>query len=227
MELISEYLETYEGRDKFLRTLSYAAKLATVFPKSEDTANKFKYFGSQMSGCRVMLRLLDDIPSLYYALTYGSGRQEPDQMIRWVEIVQNVIDIVYSPVETIAWAASHKLVSIDVNKWDNASTWFWIVSLYIAFMKSARRYNNLSEYRNLVLKNHMTELRALNEKRNNELLTCGRMLIDLSYAISYLPPGTLWGGKLSTWQVGALGTLSSFIALYQSLNKRIKLKKST
>lgn len=75
MELISEYLESYEGRDKFLRTLSYAAKLATVFPKSNETAHKFKYFGSQMSGCRVMLRLLDDIPSIHYALTYGWGKQ--------------------------------------------------------------------------------------------------------------------------------------------------------
>ncbi|XP_015114057.1 peroxisomal membrane protein 11C [Diachasma alloeum] len=225
MELISEYLESYEGRDKFLRTLSYAAKLATVFPKSNDTASKFKYFGSQMSGCRVMLRLLDDIPSLHYALTYGSGRQEPDQMIRWLEIIQNVIDVVYSPVETIAWAGSHKLVSIDVDKWDNASTWFWIVSLYLSFMKSVKKYKNLSEYGSLVLKNHPTELRTVNKKRSNEILTCARMLIDLSYAISYLPPGTLWGGKLTTWQVGALGTLSSLIALYQSLSKRIALKK--
>ena len=51
-------------------------------------------------------------------------------------------------------------------------------------------------------------------------------MLDLSYAVSYLPPGKLWGGRLSAWQVGALGTISSFIGLYQALSKRIAEKKS-
>lgn len=50
------------------------------------------------------------------------------------------------------------------------------------------------------------------------------MLLDLSYAISYLPPGILWGGKLKTWHVGALGTLSSIISLYQVFEKRAASK---
>ena len=53
-------------------------------------------------------------------------------------------------------------------------------------------------------------------KRNYQLFTCARMVLDLSYAISYLPRGSLWGGRLKTWQVGALGTLSSLIGLYQT-----------
>lgn len=75
MELISDYLETYEGRDKFLRTLSYASKLLSIIPKSNENAEKIKYFSSQMSGCRVMLRLLDDIPTIYYTYSYGWGKQ--------------------------------------------------------------------------------------------------------------------------------------------------------
>lgn len=73
--LIADYLETYEGRDKFLRTLSYSAKLATVLTKSNEKIEKFKLFGSQMSNCRVILRLLDDIPLLYAAVNHGRGRQ--------------------------------------------------------------------------------------------------------------------------------------------------------
>lgn len=52
------------------------------------------------------------------------------------------------------------------------------------------------------------------------------MLLDLSYAVSYLPSGTLWGGKLKTWQVGALGTISSVLGLYQSLSKKVSQKNS-
>lgn len=48
----------------------------------------------------------------------------------------------------------------------------------------------------------------------------------MCYAVNYLPPGTFWGGKLKTWHVGALGTLSSLIGLYQALSQRAKLKSS-
>lgn len=73
--LISEYLDTYQGRDKFLRTLSYVAKFATFGTSSEDTEKKLKTFSSQMSGCRVILRLLDDIPVIHHAMIYGYGKE--------------------------------------------------------------------------------------------------------------------------------------------------------
>jgi len=47
-------------------------------------------------------------------------------------------------------------------------------------------------------------------------------MLDISYAISYLPPGVLWGGRLKTWHVGALGTISSLIGLYQALSRQMK-----
>ncbi|XP_011311696.1 peroxisomal membrane protein 11C [Fopius arisanus] len=172
-----------------------------------------------------MLRLLDDIPTLHYALTYGFNRQEPDQTIRWLGIIQMIIDVIYSPVETIAWAGAHKLITIDVELWDKTCTWFWIVSLYLSFMKSAKKYKNLLKHKSVISINSPTELKTIDKKLTNEILTCGRMLIDLSYAISYLPPGTLWGGKMITWQIGALGTVSSIISLYQSLSKRVPTKK--
>jgi len=75
LPLMSNYLETYSGRDKMLRTLSYAAKLLTVCTSSKSAEKKLKTFGSQMSECRVMLRLLDDLPSLHYMMTYGWGKQ--------------------------------------------------------------------------------------------------------------------------------------------------------
>lgn len=75
LPLVSNYLETYSGRDKMLRTLSYAAKFLTVCTSSESTEKKLKTFGSRMSECRVMLRLLDDLPTLNYVMTYGWGKK--------------------------------------------------------------------------------------------------------------------------------------------------------
>lgn len=223
---MSNYLETYSGRDKMLRTLSYMAKLLTVCTSSKNAEKKLKTFGSQMSECRVMLRLLDDLPALHYIMTYGWGKQEPDWLIRWSQVIQNVVDVIYSPIEHIAWAGQHNIVSINNDKWDLATTWFWIVSLHLSLLKSFRLLQKLQRYKIGLKKNnvstHSVTLKDLNEQRRSALLTCTRIMLDISYAISYLPPGILWGGRLKTWHVGALGTISSLIGLYQALSRQMK-----
>ncbi|XP_003703923.1 peroxisomal biogenesis factor 11c [Megachile rotundata] len=221
--LVSEYLETYEGRDKFLRTLSYMAKLATLGASSKEMENKLKIFGSQMSECRVILRLLDDIPMIHYAMSYGWGKEEPDWLIRWAELIQIAVNIIFCPIEHITWAGTKKLVKINIEAWDNTSTWFWIISLHLSLLKSLQKLKKFNNY-----KTHLCEttydtriaLKAISKQWRNELLTTTRLVLDISYAVSYLPPGVLWGGRLKAWQVGALGTLSSLIGLYQALNKR-------
>lgn len=220
--VISDYLETYEGRDKFLRTLSYAAKFATLVTSLEETEKKLKIFSSRMSECRVILRLLDDIPMIHYAMTYGWGKNEPDWLIRSVELMQIAVDIVFGPVEHISWAGERKLIKINHEKWDNASSWFWIISLHLSLMKSLRKLKRSNSEKDLREIN--SDIRAVIDKQQQNrhvLLTCIRLILDISYAVSYLPPGVFWGGRLKTWQIGALGTLSSLIGLYQALSKRM------
>ena len=38
---------------------------------------------------------------------------------------------------------------------------------------------------------------------------------DLVNAVHWMPPGTLWAGKLSPWQVGLLGTASTVLGIYK------------
>ena len=216
--LISDYLETYEGRDKFLKALSYTAKLFTLGATSRETERKLRIFSSRMSECRVILRLLDDIPMIHYATTYEWGRKEPDWLIRWAELVQITMDVVYCPIEHISWAGEQELIKINNEAWDNVSTWFWIVSLHLSLTKSLRKLKHLNEANCSTSK---TALKIVKKQGRNELLSCIRLTLDITYAVSYLPLGVLWGGKLNTWQVGALGTLSSLIGLYQALSKRI------
>ncbi|XP_011498573.1 PREDICTED: peroxisomal membrane protein 11C [Ceratosolen solmsi marchali] len=226
---ISEYLETYEGRDKFLRTLSYAAKLASGFSSSHDTAIKFKKFGSKMSGARVILRLLDDIPNIHRVKTYTLRQKHSDWIIRFIEVFKIALDLFYSPIEHIYWAGENKLIQINVVKWNRISVWFWIFSLYLALIKSLRRYKLLKKQELLFSKvelNPRFDKSKLKDQQSSEMLICLRLLLDLSYAINYLPSGTLWGGKFSDWQVGALGTISSLIGIYQALSKIITQKAS-
>lgn len=58
------------------------------------------------------------------------------------------------------------------------------------------------------------------KKHRLEILTLIRLSLDFIHAGSYLPKGYLWGGKLSTFQIGAVGTLSAGIGIYQIFAKR-------
>ncbi|XP_034935941.1 peroxisomal membrane protein 11C [Chelonus insularis] len=225
MELLSEYLESYEGRDKFIGILSYTAKLATILPLSDSTMNKkLRIFGRQMSNCRVIYRLLDDIPALHYAIKYGWGEKESDRVIRWLELLSRWTDVISSPVETISWLGEHKLISVNDDKWDNISTWLWIISINLTLLKSLRHYSKLVHYKNKKVDKESSSVKKYNCMIKNELIKCTRSVLDLSYAVNYLPKGTLWGGQLLTWQVGALGVLSSSIGLYQTLSRRASRK---
>ncbi|XP_018348395.1 PREDICTED: peroxisomal membrane protein 11C [Trachymyrmex septentrionalis] len=63
---------------------------------------------------------------------------------RWSQVIQNVVDVIYSPIEHIAWAGQHNIVSINNDKWDLATTWFWIVSLHLSLLKSFRLLQTLT-----------------------------------------------------------------------------------
>lgn len=144
-------------------------------------------------------------------------------MIRWAELIQIAVNTVFCPIEHIAWAGTHKLIKINIEAWDNTSTWFWIISLHLSLLKSLQKLKKFNNYKTHLCENTYDiriALKAISKQWWNELLTSTRLALDISYAVSYLPPGVFWGGKLKAWQVGALGTLSSLIGLYQALNKR-------
>ncbi|XP_043663916.1 peroxisomal membrane protein 11C [Vespula pensylvanica] len=228
VEILSNYLDTYHGRDKILRTLSYIAKLTTVATTSKTTEAKLKVFSSKMSECRVILRLLDDLPIFYYARKYGWGKQESDWFIRSIELIQIAVDMIFSPIEHICWAGENQIVSLNSAKWDNITIWLWVVSLYLSLTKSLRKISQLKLSKlqgNEVCANSNEINKKIKHDIQEELITCLCLILDIIYAVSYLPSGVLWGGFLKTWHVGALGTISSCISLYRALHKKIMQKK--
>lgn len=63
-------------------------------------------------------------------------------------------------------------------------------------------------------------LSKLHLKQTMELVSVVRLSLDLLQAGSTLPKGYLWGGKLQTWHVGLIGSLSAFIGIYQYFSKK-------
>lgn len=90
LDEICNVLETYKGRDKvktifcllssifafqFLRTICYSTKLISGLTSDPLLAKRMQNVSSQMSAARLILRLLDDLPMLKYAMEYGFGEE--------------------------------------------------------------------------------------------------------------------------------------------------------
>ncbi|XP_014488832.1 PREDICTED: peroxisomal membrane protein 11C [Dinoponera quadriceps] len=225
---MADYLDTYSGRDKLLKMLSYLTKLLTVSTPSKSAQKKFKDIGNEMSECRMLLRLLDDFSTLRSVIKYGWGKEEPDSLIRWIQVLQNTTDVVYCALEHIYWAGVRDIVLINVDKWNLATTLLWIFSIHLSFLKSIRKIKHLQIRKTNLERIHQPDvlkLKEINKERTSQVLICTCLLLDLGYAINYLPAGVLWGERLQTWQVGALGTMSALIAIYKALKSHIETKK--
>ncbi|PSN58400.1 Peroxisomal membrane protein 11C [Blattella germanica] len=196
---ISKFLSSHNGRDKVMRTLSYSTKLAAALVSSDSLVQKLDTVSNQISACRTVLRLFDDIPMLNVTLAYGLGKEEQDIVMRILGVLTNAVDQLYFPLEHIAWASDHKLVSFRSTNWWTASTICWALSLYLNLVKTVRYLT--------ILQNHKACLKG----------------VDVN-AVHYLPEGFLWAGKLEKWHIGLIGTVTSIISLYQSVHKIVNHK---
>ncbi|XP_055680131.1 peroxisomal membrane protein 11C [Lutzomyia longipalpis] len=222
-----DMLDTYGGRDKVIRTLCYTTKLACgLYQESDpDFSKRLGIFSGRMSATRATLRLLDDWPMFQQTLRYGLGHKEPDKTMAVMGVLANIVDNIYYPVEKVCWLAEHRIISVkEPSKWDTASSICWVLSIFLNLLRILRNVTLMEQYSKTLAKapndSNREERRKLLWKQQQEMLSIVRLSLDLTQAVSTLPGGYLWGGKLSTLQIGVIGTVSSFIGLYQYFAKK-------
>lgn len=88
------------------------------------------------------------------------------------------------------------------------------------FISIAREFLYRLQIRLIFCFRQSTEDELKIKKHRLEILSLLRLSLDFVHAVSYLPTGYLWGGKLSTFQIGAVGTASAAIGIYQIFAKR-------
>lgn len=228
-----DMLDTYTGRDKIVRILCYTTKLASGMYaiKDPDLSKKLAIFSSKMSQTRATLRLLDDLPMINYSLSYGIGNKEADRIMGLIGFITNIIDHLYYPVDKICWMIEYNLLSVrNPAKWDMINSILWVASIYLNLMKTIRSYTVMEQHKSHIDKpeNETSQsYRMLMMKQRMELISVVRLSLDLVHAGSTLPNGLLWGGKFESWQVGLIGTISSFIGLYQYFAKKRMISKNS
>ncbi|XP_040895902.1 peroxisomal membrane protein 11C [Toxotes jaculatrix] len=224
VEALVRVLESYRGRDKVIRTVCYGSQLVggVLSRKAEPDVSSHRLgkslllFSAQLSQCRTVLRLFDDLSMLAYSHSYGFGTREDDAGVRWISVLTNVADQLYYPCEHIAWAADAELIKVKSDKWWLFSTVLWGTSLLLGILRSLRVLlllkKKLKRCGRDVAGNSRSQLRR---QMQGEVLSILSSMADLSNAIHWMPPGFLWAGRFPNWLVGLMGTISSLIGLIQ------------
>ncbi|XP_054459089.1 peroxisomal membrane protein 11C [Anoplopoma fimbria] len=224
VESLVRLLESYRGRDKVIRTVCYGSQLvggvlsqkAETDVSSHRLGKRLLLFSAQLSHCRTVLRLFDDLSMLAYSHSYGLGGGEEDTVLRLVSVLTNVADQLYYPCEHIAWAADAELIKVKSDKWWLFSTVLWGTSLLLGILRSLRVLLLLKKKLKRNERGRDGHSRSqLRTQMLREVLSVLSSMADLSNAIHWMPPGFLWAGRFPNWLVGLMGTISSLIGLIQ------------
>lgn len=218
MDTFLKLLDSHSGRGSILRTVQYGSQMIAglkwVTPKGKE---RLLTLSSQLSLCRTILRLFDDLPMLSHSLSYGLGSQEKSIFMRLISVVQNLIDQLFFPIEHIAWASDLGILSISSERWNRWCVYCWFISLSLGII---RNVISLSQLRiREAKKKDANSSRQVKLSAEEVFITMSLLadMADLVIAIHYMPPGFLWSGKLTTFYVGLFGFISSLIPLWRRI----------
>ncbi|XP_068175868.1 peroxisomal membrane protein 11C isoform X2 [Antennarius striatus] len=224
VESLVRTLESYRGRDKVIRTVCYGSQLiggvlnrkTESEVSSQQLGRSLLLFSAQLSHCRTVLRLFDDLSMMAYSHSYGMGAGEEDKGLRWISVLTNVADQLYYPCEHIAWAADAELIKVKSDKWWLFGTVLWGTSLLLGILRSLRVLILLKKKLKTCQKDSSgNSCSQLHRQMQREILSVLSSMADISNAIHWMPAGFLWAGRFPDWLVGLMGTVSSVIGLVQ------------
>ncbi|XP_069101811.1 peroxisomal membrane protein 11C-like [Argopecten irradians] len=233
MERLVSVLESYRGKDRIIRFTGYVATFLAGTTKGK-SALHFKTIATELSACRTILRLFDDTSMLAHNLVYGTGSKEPVTVLRVLQLISNFVNQLYYPVEHIAWLGDKKILNIETGRIWLLGLRIWATSLLTEIIKSVIKIRLAKIERKGLQKqefledsaerNGLTEqsqamseqLKIVKAKTSEAYLILFQSLFDLINAISWMPSGLLWAGKLSPGQNGICGMISTGIMLYRS-----------
>merc|ERR1711892_108065 len=214
--LVSTVLTSSAGRDKVARLLSYSCHLASgskLLPVSLSV--RLSRLAGQLSVWRATRRLADSPLMLRHLYQTGWGGGEEDWLTRWLQIVTNLVDLLYYPVEHIAWAGEHKILPVTPDIWWSQANCLWAISLYLNIGSAIRKVYVLRmkiQGHGKYSKDRARSIEKLEKVQYINIIQAG---CDLINAIHWLPAGHLWAGRLSQGRVGLNGFISSIISLYK------------
>lgn len=236
IQLVSAFLDSHWARSQILRTAQFAAATVSglLESASPDVASKLIAASSKISGARVILRLMDDIPILVYNLSSIKVRKvcplfdykpasfaQRDASVpeRAADILVSLANQLYYPVEHTAWAADQGLLPVQSSRFWLLSNILWMVSLVISLTQTLVTLFTLTHKLRVMRRKGAfsddTSRQAGFDTLRGQLLQALASAADLMLAIHWMPSGFPGAGCLGTLGMGVFGLISSLIGLYK------------
>ncbi|XP_059054640.1 peroxisomal membrane protein 11C-like [Achroia grisella] len=222
MDVVNEFcdlLQSHVNRDKVVSLASYLLKLWGSSAERKDLMTA----SAKLSAARAATRLFDDATALKTWVAYGLGKQDGPI---WgpIGVANSVFSLLYLQAEKVMFLIDVGIivVSKDVDfRVRTAHKLFWSLSAFVGFIRSIRALHSKAK----VLKSPQRTKCAPAQYRQ-ACMTSTKLILDVIHAVSWLPPGWLWGGALSAKKASAVASVSAVLALIIHYNgKRLASSK--
>jgi hypothetical protein len=132
IDKVLRVLNTYNGRDKTIRTAYFSLIILSTKAKNADLASRILAFAKQLSLTRLVLRQLNHFPLIVSLLRSRRDIQNAkDKLDSGLNATVTLIYLVQSFVEFGAWVADAKLIGLNAPKWYRGSLYLVLISLVI------------------------------------------------------------------------------------------------
>ncbi|VDM63775.1 unnamed protein product [Angiostrongylus costaricensis] len=194
LDALASVLNTYAGRDKALRSVSFMLAL-----KAQSSTRKevVLALAKQCSSARLVLRQFNH-PSMIKCCWDLLSTQPADDLEYFCATAGTSAYTIYGVVELLAWLSDAHILALD-----SARLWRWCLYLWITALLSGI----------------IRQMRLISKKGleiDKELLTLIGLVSDFIVAVHSLPHKVLWSGKLSPRHSATFSLVASLIGLYKT-----------
>ncbi|CAF0920703.1 unnamed protein product [Brachionus calyciflorus] len=228
LSIVTDNLETYQGRDTVITLLHYIAliiaDLCTYFKwgRKKKYGDRFVNMFVQLSNCRVMLRLFDDFNAIreYYRFYKDEKlKKSMHPYVKWVTTINLFFWIMYNPCEHLGWLGELKIINVDDQLWYFWTNVAWAGGLFTSVILNLNVvylfYNQVqTKAQREDDKNYDSSKVISKSQMNQAVLIAFRDFLDWCIAIHFMPEGFLWSAQLYHYQVGLIGVVSSLCRVH-------------
>jgi hypothetical protein len=113
------------------QTIQYSTKIINWYLRKSDPKSAFAQRLSNLAGpvsdFRILLRYYGLIP-LFQWIIYSETHPAPNPKLQWLTRAQNLVNVVYYPLEHAYWLGLHEVIPMDSKTRDKIGMWscrFW------------------------------------------------------------------------------------------------------
>ncbi|XP_035441019.1 peroxisomal membrane protein 11C-like [Spodoptera frugiperda] len=203
---LADLLQAHANRDKVVNLACYALKLWGSTAKRQDVMSA----SARLAAARACMRLFDDAMALKTALAYGFGTKD-GSFWGTLGVAGSAFTLAYLQAEKLSFLIDTGMLHVSKDtefKIRTAHKLFWSLSAFVGFLRSIRALNASSE-----ALRRPDRTKCAPARFTQASLTTTKFLLDTIHAVSWLPPGWLWGSRLSVPQASGIATVSAVLGL--------------